>query len=249
MTAHIRIFRHYIQTSFILTSFAEGLALVAAAYFGHLTRWGTLPNFYDHLPFAITFSVVLSICMAVMGVHEARLREGYMGVMLRTAVAMFLLGTLAMAVVLYLATGLSEGRGVLLFSTIEAFLFVAILRWVTTRFVSEDLLKRRVLVYGTGQRASKIASRMRRRSDRRAFVLVGYLQPETAIDEVSEYGANILPPPNGTLADYCKDLGVDEIVVAFDARRESDQGQGIPFDELMDCRLNGIEVCDFLSRI
>ncbi|MEM7099855.1 MAG: TIGR03013 family XrtA/PEP-CTERM system glycosyltransferase [Pseudomonadota bacterium] len=249
MAGHIRLFRHYIHTSFLIATLAEGLAVVAAAYTGHFTRWGEFPDFYTHLPFALTLAAVLTFSMAIMGVHEARLREGYVGVMLRTAVAMFLLGTLAMAVVMYLATGLSEGRGVLLFSTIEAFIFVAVLRWFTSRFLSEDLLKRRVLVYGTGHRASKIASRMRRRSDRRAFVLVGYLQPDSSEDLVSEYGATILPKPNVTLSEYCEDLDIDEIVIAFDARRESDQGAGVPFEELMECRLNGIEVCEVQSFV
>ena len=249
MAAHIRIFRHYIHTSFLLATLAEGLAVACAAYTGHYTRWGEFPDFYEHLPFVITFSVVLTFCMAIMGVHEARLREGYVGVMLRTAVAIFLLGTLSMAVIMYLATGLSEGRGVLLFSSIEAFIYVAVLRWLTSRYLSEDLLKRRVLVYGTGRRALKIASRMRRRSDRRAFVLLGFLQPPDAQDLISEFNAKILPYPNGTLSQYCTELGVDEIVVATDARRESDQGSGIPFDELMDCRLSGIEVCEVQSFV
>ena len=216
----------------------------AAAYTGHFTRWGEFPDFYGHLPFAITFATVMTLCMAVMGVHEARLREGFLGVLLRTAVAMFLLGTLAMAIVIYFATGLEAARGVLLLATIEAFLFVAVLRWVTLSFISEDWLKRRVIILGTGTRALKIASRMRRRSDRRAFVLLGYLQPEGSADLVSEFGADILKPPNTNLADFCDELNVDEIVVAFDERRESERQHAIPFDELMECRLRGIEVCE-----
>ncbi len=242
--AHIRIFRHYIHTAFLLATVIEYVALVAAAYTGYFTRFGQFPDFYLHLPFALTFALVMTFFMAIMGVHEARLREGYMGVLLRTAVAMFLLGTLGMAVVLYMSTGLSEGRGVLLFATIEAYIFIAVLRWMTQRFVSEDILKRRVLIFGTGERALKIASRMRRRSDRRAFVLVGYLQSEGTPDLVSEYRANILPYPNVSLVDFCAEHDVDEIVVASDERRDNNTRQAIPYDQLMECRLSGVEVCE-----
>ncbi len=242
--AHVRIFRHYIHTSFLLATVSEYLALAAAAYTGYFTRWGQFPDFAEHIPFALTFALVMTFFMAIMGVHEARLREGYMGVLLRTAVAMFLLGTLGMAVVLYMSTGLSEGRGVLLFTTIEAFIFVAILRWLTSRFISEDILKRRVLIFGTGERALKIASRMRRRSDRRAFVLVGYLQTEGTSDLVSEYSANILPYPDTTLVAFCQTHDIDEIVVASDERRGNNERPAVPFDELMECRLSGIEVCE-----
>ena len=242
--AHIRIFRHYIHTAFLLTTLVEAIAVGAAAYTGYFTRYGVFPEFSEHFAFALSFAIVQSFCMAVMGVHEARLREGNVGVLLRTAVSMFLLGTLGMAIVLYLSTGLSDGRGVLLFATIEAFIFVSVLRWLTSYFISDDILKRRVLIYGAGERALKIASRMRRKSDRRGFVLLGYLQPQDTADLVSEFGGDILTAPDKTLLELCSEIDVDEIVVASDERRGREAQQAIPFDELMECRLGGIEVCE-----
>ena len=103
--------------------------------------------------------------------HESRVREGYVGMMLRTAVSMFLLGTMAIAVLSYVFDSLTMGRGVLLFSTIEAFVLVAASRWLTSQVIDEEALKTRVLVVGVGNRALKVATRMRRRADRRVFVL------------------------------------------------------------------------------
>lgn len=247
--AHIRLFRHYIHTPFLIAAVVEAITLLFAAYLGYFTRFGKFPEFYEYLPFALTFAVILSFCMAVMGVYEARLREGYLGVMLRTAVALFLLGTLAMSMVLFLTKDISYGRGVLLFATIEAYILVAVQRWFTAQFISEDLMKTRVLIYGTGHRALKIASRMRRRSDRRAFVVVGYLQPPHAPDLVSEHGVSILPPANDPLVEVCRAYDVDEIIIASDERRAGDPGTGIPFDELMECRLAGIDVCEVQSFV
>ncbi len=247
--AHIRILRHYIHTPFLITAALESVAIAAAAYTGFFTRYGEFPDFYQHLPFAVTFGIVQTFFMAAMGVYEARLREGYVGVLLRTAVAMFLLGTLGMAVVLYLATGLSEGRGVLLFSTIEAFIFVALLRWLTSNIIDEDFMKRRVVVLGAGERAIKIASRMRRRSDQRAFILAGFLQQPGTADSVSEYGARVFEYPSEGLLRYCADKDIDEIVVATDDRRADSTNTPVPFEELMDCRLSGIEVCEVQNFI
>ncbi len=242
--AHIRILRHYIHTPFLMTAGVEAVAIALGAYTGYATRYGAFPGFSEHAAFAIVFAAVLTFFNVAMGVHEARLREGYVGVMLRTAVAFFLLGTLTMAVILYFAPNLSEGRGVLLFSTIEAYVFVAVLRWGSSRIIDEDFMKRRVLVLGTGQRALKIASRMRRRSDRRAFVLLGFVEMPNSDDVVSTFDAKVLPYPNQGFLEYCEGLDVDEIVVASDDRRAQDSGVTIPFDELMDCRLSGIEVCE-----
>ncbi len=82
--------------------------------------------------------------------------------MLRTAVSMFLLGTMANAILAYFFPLVGMARGVLLFSTTEAFVLVAILRWVSGYLLSDDVFKKRVLILGTGQRALKIATRMRR---------------------------------------------------------------------------------------
>ncbi len=246
---HIRILRHYIHTPFILTAMVEFAVTCFAAYLGYLTRYGVFPNFEEHLPFALTFALVLSFFMIAMGVYEARLREGHLGVMLRTAVAMFLLGTIGMAVLLYLLPALSQGRGVLLFSSVEAFLFITALRWATSAFISEDFMKRRVIILGTGNRAIKVASRMRRRSDQRAFILVSFVQPADTEDLVSMYGADVTPYPKNGLFDYCKRRDVDEIVVATDDRREESSNTPMPFDELMECRLSGIEVCEVQNFI
>ena len=158
---HIRILRHYIHTPFLISAVLEAVAIGVAAYTGYLTRYGTLPDFSQHFPFALTFAVTNLFFMAAVGVYEAQLREGYLGVMLRTGVAVFLLGTLGMAVILYFTPSLSEGRSVLLFAAIEAFAFLALIRWLAVNLIDESFMKNRVVVLGAGERAVKIASRMR----------------------------------------------------------------------------------------
>ncbi|XOV81748.1 MAG: TIGR03013 family XrtA/PEP-CTERM system glycosyltransferase [bacterium] len=248
--AHLRIFRHYIHTPFVFTALLEGVVLFFAAYLGHFTRFGLFPGFSEHFVFALTFAGVLLFFMVAMGVYEARLREGYVGVMLRTAVAVFLLGTIGMALVLFLFPDLVLGRGVLLFASIEGFLLVAVLRWLTSNFVDEDFMKSRVLILGTGQRAVKVASRMRRRSDRRAFVLDGFMQLAGTPNLIAEFGAHVIAYPESGLAAYCATHDIDQIVVAADDRRaDGDSAGGIPFEELMDCRLSGVDVCEVQNFI
>src|SRR5690606_22335762 len=125
-----------------------------------------------------------------------------------------------------------------------AFVLLMAWRWMTWRVLDEDSFKRRVVVLGTGQRAAKIASRMRRRSDRRTFVLLGFIDlfPELTTNEVAPFGATIIRT-NDPLPVFCQQNAIDEIVVAMDERRRNVAGGGMPLDELMECRLRGIEVC------
>jgi len=115
--------------------------------------------------------------------------------------------------------------------------------------LDQDNLKRRVLVLGTGVRAEKIASRMRRRYDQRGFLIVGYLPFEQTPDRVSQHGGSILSLDEPLTALTAR-LQVDEIVVALDERRRNrENSSGLPLEELLECRLSGIEVCDVQAFI
>lgn len=248
--AHIRVLRHYIHTPFLVTAIVEALVVVVSAYTGYFTRFGQFPLLFEHLPFALTFSLVVVFCIISMGAYEARLREGLLGVLLRTAVAVFLLGTFIMAVVIFFVPSLAQARGVLVFSSIEAFVLIAFVRWGSSNLLGEDFLKVKILLLGSGNRAIKVASRMRRQSDRRAFILHGFLQQANTLDLVSEFGMRVLPyPTDTTLLEYCQAQGIDEIVVATDDRRADTSGTPTPFEDLLECRLSGIDVCEVQNFI
>ena len=118
--AHVRLFRHYIHTPYLLMSALEVVLVAGAAYLGYYTRFQEWPEIVDYLAPASSFGLVLVVAMFAMGVYESHVREGYAGMMLRTAVAIFLLGTMATAILSYFIPAAFMGRGVLLFSTTEA---------------------------------------------------------------------------------------------------------------------------------
>jgi len=227
----------------------ETVVLFGCAFLGYLTRNGEMPPFYDYFWAATVFALAQVVTMVAMGVYESRVREGYTGMMLRTAVAMFLLGSMFIAILSYFVPNLAMGRGVLMFSIVEGFVIVSLLRWGSSHLISEDTLKKNVLVLGAGQRALKIATRMRRRSDRRAFRLHGFAQIDNSEDLVSARGGELVEL-DCPLPEYCDRYNIDEIVVAVDERRRNtDAGGGLPLEELLNCRLSGIEVVDIQAFI
>ena len=248
--AHLRIFGHYIHTPYLLMAAFEAPVLGAAAYLGHLFRHGEFPDFWGHFIPASSFSLIVIVSMLAMGVYESRLREGYSAMMLRTGVAIFLLGSLATAVLSYASQVLFMGRGTLLLSATSAFVLIALWRLLAFAVVDETALKRKVAVLGVGRRAVKIASRMRRKSDQRAFTLLGFIPtyPDEP-DQVSDFGAYVFRN-NMTLLEFCNEYGVREIVVATDERRRGEgMKTGLPLDQLIECRMHGIHVCDVLQFI
>lgn len=250
---HIRIFRHYIHTPFVLLALAEGLLIILAAYLGYFTQHCEFPPFLEHFIPSFVLAIILVFAMIAMGVYESRTREGMIGMSLRSAVSLFLLGTAGIAVLSYLFPMVDVGRGVLLFATIEAFVLINIFRWIVFSLIDDNTFKKQIVVLGIGQRALKIASRMRRRVDQRAFVLTGFIDPDPGVsnDLISAQRAKVIQT-DAPLLEYCREHHLDEIVVAMDERRRNQsQEGGLPLEELMECRLSGINVCDvqqFIER-
>jgi sugar transferase (PEP-CTERM system associated) len=89
-----------------------------------------------------------------------------------------------------------------------------------------------------GQRTAAISS-LRRRSDRRGFEIVGFVQPDG--ESVAVPPERILDASAGIL-ELCARLDVHEIVVAMEDRR-----RGFPILGLLECRLAGMEVTELLT--
>lgn len=238
----IRLIGEHVYVSIVVLVLAE-LAVCCAAFilavyvrFGaDLTAFGGV---YGPLwpPRALVFSVVMVLCLAAFGLYSARQRARTIGIVLRVAAAM-VAGVAVTAVVWYVFPALRVGRGVMILAAIASIVAVALTRTVFARLVHEDVFKRRVLVYGSGQGATSIAE-LRRRSDRRGFVLVGFVKAD---GEARAVPVKTLDPTLG-LFELCVRHDVDEIVVAMDDRRRQ-----FPLRELLECRLAGVDVTELLT--
>jgi sugar transferase (PEP-CTERM system associated) len=187
---------------------------------------------------ALVFAAVMISSMVAFGLYQARLREGMAGVMLRTAVS-FIFGGMILAVLFYLFPILFLGRGASALAGILSFFVIGTIRPVFFDSVDEQLLKRRVLVFGAGERAASITRRLRRRSDQRSFAILGFVHVSGQHDVVQP--ENIIKLES-RLLDFAAEHEIDEIVVAVDDRRK-----GFPLDELLDCKMSGIDVIDVLT--
>jgi sugar transferase (PEP-CTERM system associated) len=237
----IRLIGEHVYVSIVALVFAE-LAFCCAAFilavyvrFGaDLTAFGDV---YGPLwPRALVFSVVMVVCLAAFGLYSARQRARTIGIVLRVVAAM-VAGVAVTAVVWYVVPALRVGRGVMILASVASIVAVAVTRTVFGRLVHEDVFKRRVLVYGSGQGATSIAE-LRRRSDRRGFVLVGFVKAD---GEARAVPVKTLDPTLG-LFELCVRHEVDEIVVAMDDRRRQ-----FPLRELLECRLAGVDVTELLT--
>jgi len=192
-------------------------------------------------PDAIAMAAAMLTCMVATGLYSTRLRATRMGVLVRIAAsagAACVLMMLFNYVALKFDRSLDLGGKLTIVTALLAFVAVALVRLFFSQLIDEDVFKRRVLVYGCGRQASSIAQ-LRRRSDQRGFLIVGYLTGPG--DRVLVPPERVLTP-DGSLLHFARLHRIDEIVVAMDDRRRA-----FPVQELLECRLSGVDVVDLVS--
>jgi sugar transferase (PEP-CTERM system associated) len=244
-SGEMRVLGHHVYAPIVLLATIE-CALAGASFIG--TAWllrrptVTAATFWQPYlaVWVATFALAMIVGLTAVGLYQAKQRLRIEGVLARVIVGVGI-GAVSVAVVNFLFPYEMGGR---LWATSSAAAAVVLCaaRIAFWQWVDHDVFQRRVLVYGAGRSAAKLM-RLRRRSDRRGFSVAAFVAAEgdaLAIDP------RLVAEPPGSLLDYARQQGVDEIVVAMDDRR-----RGFPISDLLQCKFAGIgvvELIDFLER-
>ena len=238
-----RLFGHYVHISIAAMAAMEALVFLGAMLLAYRVRfesWFPVDRLGSNQTLWLCSAVFIGanlVSILAFGLYSSRQRARTSGVFVRlvVAVAAAAAGT---AAVVYVLPSLWVGRGVLGLASLFALIGAGASRAAFSRMMDESLLKRRVLVYGVGQRTTAISG-LRRRSDRRGFEIMGYVQPDG--ESIAVPPERVLDASEGILT-LCTRLDVQEIVVAMEDRR-----RGFPILGLLECRLAGIEVTELLT--
>lgn len=243
--ATFKLFKLHLRVPFLLLALLEFCICVLAVFVAVYVRFDgsqitEVESIRSPIATSVLFGLVMPTTMMAMGLYQSRFRGGILGVFLRSIIG-FACGAAILALLYYAIPPLYLGRGVFGLAILIAFFMVGTIRPMFFYYVDKDILKIRTLVLGAGHKASSISRRLRRRVDRRGFRIVGYV-PLPA-DSVVSVDSGLLADLQGkSLLEYVVANNVDEIVVAADERRD-----GLPIEELLECKLYGIDVIDLLS--
>ena len=241
--ASVRIFHSYLKTPFLLLLVFEScvlfIAVYAASYIRFYSNKSSFDTIFDDLwQVALVFAMITMLSMLATGLYQGQIREGFAGVLIRIVIS-FVASIVLTSLIFYLSPSLFLGRGIMAASYLQSFFIIATGRAVFFELVDSSAFKTRILVYGAGETASHIDAKLRRKADRRGFDIVGYILLPGQTREVAKSSLVVCNKP---LATFVREIEVDEIVVAT-----SDINTEISVDELVNCKLSGIEVVDILS--
>jgi sugar transferase (PEP-CTERM system associated) len=241
----IRLLGHHVHASIAVLSAVEAVLFFIAVYAATLASFHVELSALRRLralpgalwPRAALFSLVMLVSLLAFGLYSTRQRARLVGIALRVTLAL-VTGLAITGILFYLVPALWIGPDVILLAGFGGMCGVVLSRVVFTRVVDENVFKRRVIVYGAGESAAAIDG-LRRRADRRGFVVLGFVPTHPQERGVRTDG---ILDPGATLAEICGRLGAAEVVVAMDDRR-----RGFPIAELLECRLAGIDVTELLT--
>jgi sugar transferase (PEP-CTERM system associated) len=239
----IRLLNQYLNLSMAILAAIEAVFIglspfVIESILGGQSFGTVLGDWQKLLHKVLFFTLCVLISLGSMGLYSGRQRARTLGLLLRAVVG-HLLAMLLVAIGAYFMPFLRMAPVQLVAWTGTSLLVILLIRAVEGLLLDDDAFKRRVLIYGAGQRAQCLVQ-LRRRADQRGFVIVGYMP---APDEpVVVESAKLLESNVAKLRALAQELAVHEIVVAMDDRRRH-----FPLREMLDCRLSGVEIIDLVS--
>ena len=238
-----KVFRQNLKNPFLFMLGLETLILFSSIYSAAFLRIypnqiGSFNSFDTLLVNASIIGVITPIAMLSTGLYQGNTREGIAGILIRISVS-FVAAIIITAIIAYLVPDIILGRGIIALAFIQSFFIIGTLRVIFLEIIDSDKFKKRILVYGAGETASHIDNKLRRKSDRRGFDIVGYVPVEQQIQKVPK-SQHIIT--NLSLLEYVREMKIDEIVIAI-----SDASKNIPVNALVNCKLNGIDTINILS--
>ena len=241
----LRVFRHFFPVATLVLGLSESVLLALVLYI--VARpVSVLPQSIAvvHVQFSVGLALLAIVAMMAVGLYNSDVFLDYRRASLRALLALALIVPIAFTAT-YLFQTHFEARQLdshwLAKATLAGLLCIALTRIVFVRVLSFDLFKRRILVLGTGVRARRLKQLSEDRT-RDQFVPVAFVNtcgdPRLVDAAVLELGN---PRDRTSLAKLVVGHCAKEIVLATDDRR------GLPVQQLLECKLSGIRVIDYVA--
>jgi sugar transferase (PEP-CTERM system associated) len=239
----VRIFGHYVSLPLLLLMLAEAVIHMGAVYLAAVLRFLGF-SFQLHiegapaslLPRALVYVLVMLGVMTAFGLYGSAMQKKDREYHARF-LASFPAGAVVMAIIFYIIPTSVLGRGLMALSLLFSFMLTALAREVFFHVVGHEALKRRVLVLGSGSRATGVEALLEKLGPGAGFHLIGFVQ---CGDGHSSLDQGRLLGDCTALRSLVEQHRVDEIVVGVRDRRNGH----FPTSRLLECKLDGVSIVD-----
>ncbi|WP_231716969.1 TIGR03013 family XrtA/PEP-CTERM system glycosyltransferase [Desulfosarcina ovata] len=187
----------------------------------------------------LLIAFVCQMCLYYNDLYDMKVTDSYQELIIRLMQALGA-SAILLAVVYFIFPVCIIGRGIFIVSICFVVAFIVIWRIAYTHILNNGIFDKKIILLGSGELARNIHREINENKD------CGYQVAAVVKDDCE--GASPVVSPNicrNNYADLCrnaKDLDIDKIVVAIEERRS-----GFPTRQLLQCRVDGIEVIEGTS--
>ena len=238
----VRLFKHYVPHAVLLLGLFDLALLAGAAELAWRIRAEqigiSLGFVAERSGMLAGFTAIMLTAMIATGVYgtESLRSLRYAGARLLVAAS---LGTIALSFADWLIAGAIFWRSTLAYAMGLTVLLLMTNRLIVGGILGAQAFRRRVLVLGAGHRADRLRQLGERPES--GFVIVGYIRMSDQTPVIEE-AINRNAVHN--LTRFVENLGVSEVVLALEERRNS-----LPLHDLLRIKTAGVHVNDFSSFI
>jgi sugar transferase (PEP-CTERM system associated) len=239
----VKIFNHYFQRRSTV-QMALDIGLVTAAFMVTLVVLSDASSInawqlFRGLGRGVLMGLGLLGVNSALGFYDRSNAFSTTQLWARALVSFLFTGLIVVAVLLLLPLPAFYGRTEAVIIVMMATTLLLLYQVLVGQFVSTALTRRKVLIYGTGERALLVGKTVLQPAAN--VELVGYFASPNEREHVVPEWSTLAE--GQTLTDLVRSKGVDEIVVALSERR----GGSMPMRELLDCKLAGVKVVDIAT--
>ena len=236
----VRLFKHYVSHAVLWLGAIDFALLLLAGEAGWALRtWqigGDVALDWARLPHLATFAATMQLAMVGVGSYGAEALRSMRLAAARLVVAISL-GVLLLSLVFFLVPAITFWRSNLLYAMLFAFLAVFTARLVFERAIGAEGFKRRILILGAGARAARIEALAQ--AEGAGFTVAGVVAMNDGPVAVPRA---INRSRIDSLTDHVVRLGVSEVVLALEERRNA-----LPLVDLLRVKTTGVHVNDISS--
>lgn len=236
----IRLFKHYIPYPVLFLGILDLALLIFAAETSWVFRASQIGmdagSIYDRPVPIISFALALEIALIAVGVYGAEALQSLRYAAARILVAISL-GIIFLSLMAFALPGITLWRSIALYAMVWSIFLLMAVRIILGRFLDMSVFKRHLLVLGAGPRANRIATLSAKQES--GFIVSGFVNMNEgpAIVKTAINRSEIEDLPQHVI-----DLGVSEVVLALEERRNS-----LPVADLLTIKTTGVHVNDMSS--
>jgi len=236
----VRIFRHYVSPIKLAMASVDFIIVLISVFAAELIRYqmvGFEPvmEFHTILAKLLVPLIFVPVLLGVGGYESESLRD--IRIFFLRLVIGFVGTAIALSAFLYLLPMLPLWRSILILTICISGFLVLVSHWLFLKFTDSNFLGRRVIILGAGQGASELLELSGRAGDAGLNIVAVVSLPH---DDCVVAGAKRLIDI-ASFTEFVGDHQGELIIVADEKAKE------LPIEDLIACKLAGIEVQDRLS--